>query len=575
MVRLCSNRGQHRLSMQALSQALSQPLFALVLLLVCLAPHTGLAAVSAQLSAQDIDELESVVLTIRASDTRNTEALDLAPLDKDFHVLGSNISSQYRFINGREQSWVDYQITLQPKRIGELTIPSIQVGRDRTPTLQLRVRRLSSAIRDEIDRMVFFTSSVSSDSTYVQAELVLTRRLYYSQGVQLYSDLPGPPELENAVVLTLGETTSGKVTQAGRPYGVIEQRYAIFPEASGTLVVPSVSITASVKLNENGRSSRKGVRVQTDEITVTIKPVPASYPADAPWLPATDVSVLQKLDAAQVTNVGDTLTHEFLVHIIGNVGSVAPPVALDLASQSFRQYPQSPVINDDTNGAQVVGARLQTTSIVPLIPGQLQIPAQTLYWWNTRTDTLEQAQTDAINFVVQGSAIAPASQQDAQLPETTPQIDRAAEGTESGPTLLERLSEPENLKRGGVLLLVMLIALLLWRYRARLAVPLKLLSRSDQDAVRLDVSDTPQFYRSAMHLLRPSWPQFRQTEVEASALLDQLGASLYGNDTTELTTAQKQSIKRAVQRHLANLKQRAAPPALPPLYRTEPYRTEP
>ncbi|MEQ8689320.1 MAG: hypothetical protein RIC89_00585, partial [Pseudomonadales bacterium] len=287
----------------------------------------------------------------------------------------------------------------------------------------------------------------------------------------------------------------------------------------------------------------------------------------SPWM--------QRLDAAQVTNVGDTLTHEFLVHIIGNVGSVAPPVALDLASQSFRQYPQSPVINDDTNGAQVVGARLQTTSIVPLIPGQLEIPAQTLYWWNTRTDTLEQAQTDAITFVVQGSAIAPASQRDAQLPEITPQIDRAAEATESGPTLLERLSEPENLKRGGVLLLVMLIALLLWRNRVRLAAPLKLLSRSDQDAVRLDVSDTRQFYRSAMHLLRPSWAQFRQTEVEASALLDQLGASLYGNDTTELTTAQKQSIKRAVQRHLANLEQHSAPSALPPLYRTEPYRTEP
>ncbi|MGK0222839.1 MAG: hypothetical protein ACI9ON_002079, partial [Limisphaerales bacterium] len=223
------------------------------LLLASLSASATIAAVSAQLSAHDIDELESVRLTVRASETRQTETLDISALEKDFHVMGTNTSSQYRFVNGREQSWVDYQITLQPKRVGELTVPSIAVGRDVTPSMTLRVRQLSDDTRSKIDAMVFFETDVSSSSIYVQAQLVLTRRLLYSQGVQLYSDLPGAPEIEDAVVKTLGETTSSTTTREGQAYGVVEQQYAIFPESSGTFTIPGISITASVRLVEQGR----------------------------------------------------------------------------------------------------------------------------------------------------------------------------------------------------------------------------------------------------------------------------------------------------------------------------------
>ena len=39
--------------------------------------------------------------------------------------------------------------------------------------------------------MVFFQTQLSRNPVYVQAETVLLRRLFYSQGVQIYSDLPG------------------------------------------------------------------------------------------------------------------------------------------------------------------------------------------------------------------------------------------------------------------------------------------------------------------------------------------------------------------------------------------------
>lgn len=390
---------------------------------LCFLPGAAGAAVSAHLSAQTIDELETVRLHIKITETRQTSTLDLSGLEDDFHIMNTNTMSQSKYVNGRGQSWVDYTITLQPKRTGLLQIPGIQVGREETPTLTLTVKPLSEQTRRKIDDLVFFETDVSSDTIYVQAQLVLTRRLLYSQGVQLYSDLPGAPEIKDAVVLTLGETTSGTTQRDGRNYGVVEQRYAIFPEASGSFTVPGIGITASVRLLENGRVSRKGVRVTTEPRQIEVRPVPADYPLDAPWLPAENVQLIQAITPDQnAYSVGDSLTHELLIHIEGNIGSIAAPQELALEESSFRIYPQAPVINDDTQGPALQGARLQTSTIVPLIPGQLTVPATRLIWWDTTRDRMRIAQAPAMSILSTGTAVAdlnPQSEGNAEPGETT------------------------------------------------------------------------------------------------------------------------------------------------------------
>lgn len=406
--------------------------YALLLLSLTALSAPGYAAVSAQLSAQSIDELETVRLNIKVTETRQATTLDLASLEKDFHVMNVNTMSQSRYVNGRGQSWVEYQITLQPKRTGSLLIPAIQVGNEASPSLQLLVNPLSDQARQAIDQLVFFENEVSSERVYVQAEIVLTRQLLYSQGVQLYSDLPGAPEIDNAVVLTLGETTSGTTERNGRTYGVIQQRYALFPEESGQFEIPGISITASVRLTENGRVSRKGVRIGTDTVTVTVMPVPAQYPKDKPWLPAREVRLLQVVTPEnKVHNVGDTLQHELLIDISGNVGSKAPPLELLVDDRQFRVYPAAPTINDDTQGSSVQGARLQTNSLVPLQQGNLAMPEAALTWWDTETDQMRITTAPGEILSVVGEALIPAPpEEDQQMlgkpaqPDTPTQTDR-------------------------------------------------------------------------------------------------------------------------------------------------------
>ena len=378
----------------------------LLILVISIWSTATSAELSTRLSRSSIDELESVQLTVRANGTRSVEELDLSELEKNFQVLNTNTSSQYQYINGNEQSWVDYQITLKPRIAGTLTIPSLTIGNESSLPLTLKVRPISQSLRDEINQLVFFEVETSKENVYVQEQLLFTRRLVYSNGVQLYNEIPGPPKIANALVLILGETRSGTTERNGKKYGVVEQRFAIFPEMSGKLEIPAIDITASVRLIERGRVSRKGVRVSTTDLLVNVMPVPEAYPEEAPWLPAQAIILTQTLEpGVSKANVGDTLQRKIQVRIDGNTGSILPSLNAQPSENLFSIYPTAPSIRDDTSGDSVIGFRTESSSIVPLQPGQLSLGETSITWWDTVSNEVRISVLADSRISAAGSAI--------------------------------------------------------------------------------------------------------------------------------------------------------------------------
>ncbi|MDZ7670803.1 MAG: BatD family protein, partial [Gammaproteobacteria bacterium] len=386
----------------------------LAIMLVWLAMPAA-AELRTTLEPRIIDELDTARLTIRASGSNEAQSLDLEALEADFEVLTTQTSSQYRSVNGQVQSWVEYQITLRPRRSGELTVPAITVGAETTEPVRLRVRGLDPELREAIERMVFFESELSTDPVYVQAQTVLTRRLYYSSGAQIYSDLPGLPEIADAIVTPLGETTSSTTIRDGRRYGVIEQRFAILPERSGELTIPAISITSSVRLQLDGRTRRSGVRIATDPMTVEVLPIPATYPADHPWLPAEALELTERWSPPNTAvEVGDPLTRTLTARIRGNVSSAIPPLTPVLPAQNFRRYPEPPDLEDDTSGSSVRGRREERYAVIPTAPGDLRLPPTEVVWFDVNAREVRTASTPGRGMSIRGSAVSTPADADNQ-----------------------------------------------------------------------------------------------------------------------------------------------------------------
>jgi len=553
--------------------------FACIVLLACLASPAS-AAVTARLSADFIDELESVRLVIRATGTRQTETLDLTALEHDFHVMGTNSSSQYQYINGREQSWVDYQITLQPKRTGTLAIPRIEVGGESTNPLQLMVQPIAKELREKINELVFFENELSTDQSYVQAQVIVTRRLLYSTGVQLYSEIPGPPQIPDAVVLVLGETKSTQTMRNGKRYGMVEQRYAIFPETSGELMIPGVSITASVRIIDEGRVTRKGVRVGTKDLVAKILSVPESYPREKPWVPAEAITIAQTW-TPQVTNtidVGDTLERRIDIRIHGNTGSIAPPLQRQLDSAQFRQYPQSPSIDDDTRGESVVGIRTETISVVPQVPGSLTVPGETITWWDTISNELRITQLPDIALNVLGTAIQPATDPTAAASAPILEfVDELADDL-SNDDVQDEAQVPLELGWQWILIAVLAVAAIfgLVRLRPYLRLPQPIANRfanASQGRTMLRAvrsKEVSQVKDAVVRYLR--WhPQLHQSQ-DARALLNTLNHYLYRDDKGVTSDGQsisdddRDQLIRAAARLVQSTKQPRISTDLPNLY---------
>ena len=413
------------------------------------------AEVISLLSSESIEELESVRLAIRHVGTRQSETLDLAMLNRDFHVMGTNTSSQYQYINGKAESWVDYQITLQPKRSGTLTIPPIKVGNERTKAMQLEVRKLTESARAKIAGLIFYEQEFSTDEVYVQSQLLMTRRLFYMDGVQLYGGQPGAPEVDDALVITLGENRNTSGVRNGKTYGVIEQRYAIFPQSSGSLTIPPIQLSASVRLIDRGRASRKAVRVSTDSAQINVLPIPNEFPKDQPWLPALDLTLEQQFGSAtnQTIGVGENLSRTIELNVYGNTGAIAPPLLGELDARKFKQYPSPAVIDEDTNGSTVVGIRTETTDIVALTPGTHMLPGIAIYWWDTEKKAVVQTSIAATVLTIDGQPLP-------EIEATKPVVENQPVAVREPLVMQRPLDYRDNI---GKFLLGLLFVVALWR----------------------------------------------------------------------------------------------------------------
>lgn len=544
-----------------------------------LVPDVSLAELRSGLSATVIEELDSVQLVIRDIGNRQTETPDLSGLEADFHVLGVNTSSQYRFVNGSAQSWVDYQITLQPKAAGELIIAPIRIGQKRTEPLRLSVRRLSPEVRRKIDRLVFYEIELSSDAIYVQSQLLLTRRLVYADGVQLYGGQLETPILENAQVFELGEGQSSVIQRQGQTFGSYEQRYAIFPEQSGLLVLPSVSVTASVQVVNGVTTSRKTVRVSTKEQRITVKPIPQEYPSDKPWLPAIAVTAEQQFEPGlyNTANVGDTIKRRLVTNVLGNTAASIPPTTGLLKEDAFRTYPQPVEIKNDSGGENLIGQRVAMTDIVPIAPGALGLPGISITWWNTDTEEVMVTSIDNRALQVAGAAInnatAPRNENKKDAFDTTPQLGGTVKSNANG------LDARITLIAGVFALLVIVI----WRRRQDRANTAPDLSATSQKPSNPDFSDVlAAFNHESAAQLRPrlaeylgyvtglnqgsAFAAFRRSGKEAAEAVNALNCACYDNGI--FTETHRQLAISALNNfeQQSRTKKTKKNPELPPLY---------
>jgi hypothetical protein len=385
-----------------------------VLAVACLPAN---AALRAWVDNPSVSPGETVQLTL-AHDGQTSSRPDLTPLKQDFDILGSSTSTSLQIVNGRASSTTQLELSLAPKRSGQLTIPSVTWDADRSPALALNVTASSGSTNSGANadtsaagsggRGVFMETEADPKTPYVQAAVHVTVRVY--AGVPLaHGDLEFA-DSDAATVRQVGSDNVDNVVRNGQPYQVITRHYLVFPQHSGRAEIAGPTLSGEIPDRSRGRTladpfsglfgnspfggmlgMRKPIRLHADPIVLDVQPRPASAGASY-WLPARNLSLQAHWSPSLQTRVGDPVTLELKIQAQGLTAAQLPDLSRLLRlPEQLKAYPDQPKLKDDSQGQELIGSREQSVALIADEPGQFAIPELRLSWWDTQANQMREA----------------------------------------------------------------------------------------------------------------------------------------------------------------------------------------
>lgn len=421
------------------------------------------AEIATQVDPQKVTIDETFRLIFTVADKRSDKIPDLTPLQNDFTIVATERSMSYTIINGEARAKLQWIIVLKPKKQGILTIPQIDFGTLKSQAVRVEVAGLQGRQQEtipasQVEKVMLKTAANPKDA-YVNQQIMYTVKLY-SSGRFLDAEYH-PPRVEDALLITLGDTRSYQTIENGTNYVVEEQQYAVFPQKSGELTITGPAFNALIY-----EGIPKQVNIKPNKTKLAVKPVPASYQGQH-WLPAKAVRLKEQYNnESRHAKEGSTFTRTITLETTGLPAQLVPK--LELAShQSYHVYPEKPEEQNIIRNGELVGkTRVKATYILKQA-GEVTIPELKLIWFNTNTQQQETA-------ILPAKTIRVAKGQERQIPHESKTAlnednhDRASLAPHSDKTMPKVASFVGSLVWRLVLIVVLIVAftMMLWRMRS-------------------------------------------------------------------------------------------------------------
>lgn len=346
---------------------------------------------------------------------------DIEKVEDDFEILARNQQYSIRTVNDEMIGEITWTYQLAPKTTGRLTIPPLSFRDSESEPVTINVISGTPPDQEEdASRDSFIELSADKDEVYVQEQLVLTIKLFFT-GNLIRGEL-SEPEHPHAIVESLGKQNEYTRYRDGVRYRVVERRYALFPQKAGQLSLQPVRFEGQARNNDG---QLKFLRDSATLFDVPVKDVPAEFSGDT-WLPARNLELDESgLPQSQTMTAGQNLTRTLQLQADGLPSEALPPFPEDMPD-GIRAYPEKPE-RTTTPGSEGLASELtQTTALVPVQPGELVLPEIRIPWWDTESDSEKVAVIPARNLSIEAIP----GQIEALPDETTETEESADEGRE-------------------------------------------------------------------------------------------------------------------------------------------------
>lgn len=352
------------------------------------------AEIRAEIEPDQVNLGDSFQLILTTDGVTAHQTPDLLPLQRDFEINSTEHRVSTTIINGQMETLNQWAILLTPKRAGTLNIPPIRMGQEESQALTIGVSaqgRISNAQQKQQKPISFshekrlqIKTEITPKDPYVNQEILLTIKLIHQD--QLLDAHYQPPNLEEALMLPLGDSEQYQLVEKNQIFTVEEQRYALFPQKPGEQLITGAQFQALVYRGLPERMQARG-----KPALLHIKPIPKTIQAEQ-WLPAKALSFTEEYsDSHDAFQVGKTLTRTIKIEARALPAELLPTLKADIQDH-FGVYPEKPILKNSIHKQDVAG--IKTVRITYLLnqPGEIKLPSYKLTWFNTKTGKEEIAE---------------------------------------------------------------------------------------------------------------------------------------------------------------------------------------
>jgi hypothetical protein len=210
------------------------------------------------------------------------------------------------------------------------------------------------------------------------------------------------PEVEGGFLMQTDSTTiKFSERKDGESWQVIRYPLALFPQKSGELTVPPISVRFSSSAGFG--TTTKNFEFETEALTLSVKLPPGvgeneivittrAFQLDHDWQPDTDLAKTGDAFTLTVKRSAEDISAMLLPHL---------PV---YRTSGLAAYPQTPQIEDKTNRGDLVGERTDSITWVVEKAGSYQIPGIRFKWWDPVSKELQQQVIPGIELEVVGES---------------------------------------------------------------------------------------------------------------------------------------------------------------------------
>ena len=368
-------------------------------LLIVLATSAANAAIVLTLDRHQITIDDTFTMTIRVTAGEDLDSIDLDPLASNFDIIGRSQNSRHIFGSGGNESWSELALSLAPKHTGTLYIPALTLDGQKTQPTEIIVRESSPLPAGSLES-VFLEVETNKDTIYVQEQLIFTVRIY--QSINLDSPSISELKLDDSFVEQISQS-SGQRRLNNTPYLVHEIKYAIFPQKSGQLTIPSLTFSGT-ELNRRRSLFDMGgqgklYRKQSKAKTIEVMPVPSNIDSKN-WLPAEQFSIEESWSTPpEDLAIGESTTRTLSIKAKGLLSEQLPPL-LPPNVDGIKFYPDQPNLENQQNELGITSLRIDSSAMVITKAGDFTIPAIKVSWWDTSQNTLRWVSTKPRYFKI-------------------------------------------------------------------------------------------------------------------------------------------------------------------------------